>query len=116
MSELIIGLLIFLALSSCNFANPQNGDKIGQVTRVSKDGIFCKTDTVHITGKYGGGELKVTVPENNLELLTKVRHFNDTQEQVKIWYHSDFIKSSCSNHTDNAFLDGIEAHPEGAPK
>jgi hypothetical protein len=116
MSELVATLIAALLLSSCSIHSPQEGDKIGQVAKVYQGGVLCKTTSVLVTGKFGGGELKVTVPSSNRELLSKVKKFNETQEQVKIGYHVDFISSRCSNDTGNAFLDSIEAHPEGAAK
>lgn len=105
-------LLSVLVLSGCNIANPENGAKIGQIAKVQTEGVFCKTTGILVTGKFGGGELKLTVP---WQLVEQVKRFNETQEFVKVTYHTDFIKSLCSNDTDNRFLDNVEAHPQGAP-
>lgn len=115
--SIVFSAIVLVALSSCSVGNPtQNAVKVGQISRVADEGIICKTTTVLITGKFGGGELTVTVPEYNTELLNKIHHYNDTQEQVKITYHASLLKTSCSNETSNRFLDSIDVHPEGAAK
>jgi hypothetical protein len=101
------------ALASCTIANPESGDKIGQIAKVQVEGVICDTTGILVTGKFGGGELKLTVP---LALVEQVKHFNETQEFVKITYHTDFIRSACSNDTGNTFLDSVTAHPAGAPE
>lgn len=112
--KIVVLLIAALFLASCQFGNPGNGEKVGQVAKVTSEGLMCKTLTVLVTGKYGGGELHVTVPTENDALANLVRHFQDTQEQVKVKYHSEWIKSACSNETSNVMMDDIEGHPEGA--
>jgi hypothetical protein len=110
------GILLVLLLTGCNVGNPGNGEKIGQIARIVDEGIFCKTTTVLVTGKFGGGELKVTVPNENVALKELVLHFQDTQEQVKVRYHGELFKGACSNETENQMMDSIERHSEGAAK
>lgn len=116
MKKSIILAIALLPLVGCNVGNPGHGEKVGQVAKITDEGVLCTTTTVLITGKFGGGELKVTVPNYEKELQTQVRHFQDTQEQVKVHYHADLFRSACSNETDNIMMDSIESHPEGAAK
>lgn len=111
LSILMVVLLVVL-LASCRLANPESGDKIGQIAKVQDEGLICNTTSVLITGKYGGGELQLTVPNT---LFAQVKHFNETQEFVKVTFHTDLFASVCSNDTNNRFLDSVEAHPVGAP-
>ena len=107
-------ILVCLTLAGCSVGNPGTGEKIGQIARVVDEGVFWKTTTVLVTGKFGGGELKVTVPSGDPTLKAQVLHYQDTQEQVKVHYHGELFKSLASNETDNHMLDSIEPHPEGA--
>lgn len=109
MRNVLISMFVVL-LAGCQLANPGTGTKVGQVARVNNEGLFCTTSTVLITGKFGGGELTVTVPAWNQELMTKVIQYQDTQEMVEIKYHTDFVKSMCSNETSNRMLDSIAPH------
>lgn len=109
----LLALFAVLLLTACNLANPERGDKIGQIAKViDAEGLVCKTASILVTGKFGGGELRLTVLPN---LIRVVKQYNDTQEFVRVTYHANFISSSCSNDTDNKFLDTVEPHPEGAP-
>lgn len=105
--------VLAVALAGCSIANPGSGTKVGQVAKVIDEGLICKTTSVLITGKFGGGELRVTARP---ALREKVLHFQDTQEQVEVHYHTSFIRSQCDNDTENNILDSVEAHPEGAAK
>jgi predicted small secreted protein len=106
--------LIALLLAGCNInTSPGDGDKIGQIAKVQRVGMICKTDEILITGKFGGGELHLTVPSN---LLSAVQAANESQQFVKVRYHTDFMDSLCSNETGNKWLDSVEAHPAGAPQ
>lgn len=108
-------VILVVLLMTVRVANPTDGDKIGQISKIQIEGLLCKTTGILVTGKYGGGELKLTIPSYDHALLEKVRHLNDTQEFVKISYHTDFIRTACSNSSHNTFLDSVESHPQGAP-
>jgi hypothetical protein len=96
--------LAALLLAGCNLATPENGDKVGQIARVQTEGVLCKTTTILVTGKFGGGELKLTVPDS---LLGTVKAYNETQELVKVRFHTPIVALLCSNDTDNRFLDDV---------
>lgn len=111
---LLLSAIVLCFLTAFTGGTPtQNATKVGQIARVADEGILCKTTTVLITGKFGGGELTVTVPKNNKQLLDQIHHYNDTQEQIKITYQADLIEFSCSNETSNRMLDSVEPHPDG---
>lgn len=112
--KVLFVLVAVIIMAGCTIANPGNGSKVGQIARITHEGIMCTTTTVLITGKFGGGELHVTIPAGNSDLETKTQKFQDTQEQVEVKYHTDFVKSVCSNDTNNNMMDDIQAHPLGA--
>ena len=106
--------LVALLLTACNInTSPGDGDKIGQIAKVQRVGMLCKTDEILVTGKFGGGELHLTVPSS---LLDAVHAANESQAFVKIRYHTDFMDSLCSNETGNKWLDSVEVHAAGAPQ
>jgi hypothetical protein len=109
----LMTIVILGALTTCTYGTPGTGTKVGQVANIRPEGILCKTTTVVITGKYGGGELHATVPAR---LREQVEQHLNAQDQVKATYHTDLIRARCSNGTGNVFLDSIEAHPEGEAK
>jgi hypothetical protein len=109
-------LATFLIVAGCSMGNPGSGEKVGQIAKITNEGVFCTTMTVLVTGKFGGGELYVTVDNRLPELQAQVRHFQDTQEQVEVKYHSSLFMGPCSNETENVMMDSITAHPEGAAK
>lgn len=106
------GVFAIAALAGCSVEHPGSGEKIGQITRVVDEGLVCTTHTVVITGKFGGSELKLTAPER---LMADVRKYQNSQEMVKIQFHTNFIASTCSNDTNNVFMDSIMPHQEGSP-
>lgn len=108
----IIVLFVALVLGGCDIVTPTDGDKIGQIAKVQRAGVLCKTNEVLLTGKFGGGELKLTVPDS---LLDQVRAANESQAFVKVRYHTEFINWTCRNETSNTWLDAVELHPQGAP-
>jgi hypothetical protein len=113
MKSVLLMISVVGILSGCTIANPESGEKIGQIAKVQTEGLVCKTTGILVTGKFGGGELKLTVPNH---LVADVQRFNDTQEFVKITYHTEWIASACSNDTHNRFLDSVTVHPQGAAK
>lgn len=112
MKHLIWLATIVVCLSGCDFATPSSGDKVGQIAKVQVAGVICKTNEVLVTGKFGGGELKLTVPDH---LLPQVKAANESQAFVKVNYHVNMVNSICNNETHNAWLDSVELHPAGAP-
>lgn len=107
----LLSVLTIVGPLACNLANPTSGDKIGQIAKVQEAGLFCKTNEILVTGKFGGGELHLTVPQ---ALLARAKDANEKQTFVKVTYHADFVNSVCSNETGNQWLDSVTDHPVGA--
>ena len=105
-------LAAFLCGCGCGVATPATGDKIGQIAKVQSAGLLCKTTEILVTGKFGGGELQLTVPDR---LLKEVKAANESQGFMKIMYHTELLNWTCSNETGNQWLDSVEPHAEGAP-
>lgn len=101
-----------LFLASCSIHSPNAGDKVGQVAKVQDAGYLCTTTEVLITGKFGGGELHLTVPVN---LRDEVKKANESQAFVKVNYHTEMINFRCRNATDNQWLDSVVPQTQGAP-
>ena len=117
MKQLFLLPLLVALLPGCECNNsPGPGDKVGQIAKIQTQGLVCKTPVILVTGKYGGGELYAAIDDS--EILKQARHYNDTQEQVKVYYHADWIASSCSvgDHAGTTFVDKIEPWSEGAAK
>jgi predicted small secreted protein len=109
MKTIVMFISLLLAGCSCN-TSPGTGDKVGQIAKVQKVGLMCLTTEILVTGKFGGGELTLTVPAG---LIERAKEANESQEFVKVNYHTSFVESLCSNKTGNRFVDSIEAHPAG---
>lgn len=114
--QFMIYVAIIVCLTACNWTTPGQGDKVGQIAKINTSGWICTTTDILVTGKFGGGELRGTVPASNPDLMAKVKKFNDSQEQVVVKYHTSMVSTRCNNDTGNIFIDDVEAHPEGAAK
>lgn len=110
MKKIFAVIAMTLALSGCL----QNGDgeKVGQITKVSKEGAFCPTwEAEIIRGGFNGGTgvqgqaFRFTI-ENNDALLKQVQDAMNKQQEVKIHYKSEVVTFCRSEH--NNFLTGIE--------
>jgi hypothetical protein len=108
-------LVAILPGCSCN-SSPGPGDKVGQIAKIQTQGLVCKTPVILVTGKFGGGELHAAIRESDTKLLELAHHYNDTQEQVKVFYHAEWIASVCEvgDHAGTTFVDRIEPWSTGA--
>jgi hypothetical protein len=111
--HLVILALIPLMLSACK--DTGHGDKVGSIVKVSEQGIFCRTFEAEIirggfsNGSGVGGQSFHFTVEDNPALVEKVKHFMETQEEVKITYRTELATFCRSDSDNNAFLTGIEA-------
>jgi hypothetical protein len=116
-SLFILATIVFMPGCECN-GSPGPGDKVGQIAKIQTQGLVCKVPVILVTGKFGGGELHAAIRENDAELLKQAHHYNDTQEQVKVFYHAEWIAGLCEvgDYADTTFVDKIEPWSEGAAK
>jgi len=111
----VIILAAALALSGC--IKDSDGEKVGSITRLSKDGWIplCKTWEGEIirggmsngTGILGGTPFHFTVSS---DLADQVKQAMESTKEVKIHYHHEkfVVLGSCSSKSDGNFLDSIE--------
>jgi hypothetical protein len=106
----LVAFAATLVLSGC--IENGNGEKVGQITKVSKEGAVCPTwEAEIIRGGFNGGSgvqgqaFHFTI-ENNDALLKQVQDAMNNQQEVKIHYRSE-MATLCRSEHDN-FLVGIE--------
>ncbi len=108
-------LLLCLLLTGC--LQSSSGEKVGIITRISREGIipFCKTWEVEMVrgGLVGGSgtlgsSFRFTVSSD--ELLQKLKEALESQKEVKIFYHQDYFLpfGGCQSKSDAYFLDDIK--------
>ncbi len=119
MNKILILAAATLALTACSVdTSPGKGDKVGQIAKFQEKGLLgaCQTPVILVTGKFGGGELLAAIRTENTELVKKAKHYNDTQEQVKVFYEDEFMEGWCDkgDYSGNTFVLDIVAWPEGA--
>jgi len=114
----ITALVAVLALSGC--IENGNGEKVGQITKVSKEGAVCPTwEAEIIRGGFSGGSgvqgqsFHFTI-ENNDALVKQVQDAMDHQREVKIHYRSEMF-TACRSEHDN-FLVSLEIVGQGERK
>lgn len=89
-----------------------DGEKIGMITRVSQQGVFCKTwEAEIIRGGFSAGSgvngqaFHFTI--ENPELVKEVQNAMEKQVEVKIHYKSD-MTSFCRSDSGDSFIQSIE--------
>lgn len=90
-----------------------SADKIGTIVKVGNgQGIFCKTiEAEIIRGGFSGGtgasgqSFHFTI--ESPEMAAKLRVAMDTQQEVKIKYHTE-MASFCRSDSESTFLDSFE--------
>jgi hypothetical protein len=111
MKKILITILAALLLTGC--WETKNGEKIGTVVKLAKEGIICKTWEGEIirggmnngSGSFGTRPFYFTV--ESPELLKKIQNALDSQKEIKIKYHQELI-TFCRTETDDYFIDDIE--------
>ena len=120
----IISIVVFLvaffvaALISTPFIgvnfNPGTGEKVGQIVRMTNEGIVCKTwEAQLIRGglNNGSGAFGVTPFEFTIIdplMAEKVQDYMDSQQEVKITYITSGFYKTCSSGSGGDFLVSIE--------
>jgi hypothetical protein len=109
--SVVIGLTVGVMLSGC--IDSGNGNKVGSVTKLAQEGVFCKTwEGQLIRGGFSNGSGVMGAPfeftiENNPELVKKVAELMDSQQEVKITYRTEAM-TLCRSDSYNHFLTDIE--------
>lgn len=106
----VITLLIGCGVNS----QPGDGQKIGQIVKLSKVGIVKETWEGQLIrgGMSGGSGSFGTVPfdftVDSIILLPKVQAAMSNQTEVIISYRSEFVYSAFRSDSSGHFLTGIE--------
>ena len=113
MKKNVIALAILsVALSGC--WDTGDGERVGQVIKLNKQGTFCKTWEAEII-KGGmsagsgamGGAFYFTVPNNNQVLLKTLTDAMNSGQEVRVHYNMELV-TFCRSDSDNHFVDKVE--------
>lgn len=115
----IIGaVLLFLACNiTCNFKVPCSGTKIGQIVKISDEGILCTTTEAQLirggftdgSGVLGGQPFDFTIRDP--QLLADAKWALQSAQEVEITYEAKLI-SSRTNSAHGVFLTKIVPIPK----
>lgn len=111
-----IALVLILSIAGCGLPNtsPGSGEKIGQVVKLSKQGILCKTWEGQLIrgGMVGGSGAFGTIPFDftveSDELAQKVQKYMQDQTEVIVRYQVEGFYAWCRSDSMGHFLVGIE--------
>lgn len=113
MKKLPLVILLAALLTGCGLNKPGDGEKVGQIVKLSKHGFFAKTwEAQIIRGGFSGGSgtmgqaFDFTVESD--EQAAKVRAFMEAQTEVRIHYRTEGIYSVLRSDTGGDFLESIE--------
>lgn len=95
---------------------PGTGEKIGQIVRIERTGIFCQTWEAQIIRgglSQGSGTMGAAFgfTVNTPELAEAVTRAMRDQSEVLIRYRSSTFYSLCSSDSGGIFLEAISAVP-----
>lgn len=117
-----IAMVILLAsVMGCGVGTPGNGEKVGQIVRVNKHGILCKTMEAQIMrGGFNGGSGSVGAAfdftvENDADFKT-LEDAMRSQREVIIQYRSEGFYSSCRTESGGDFLTKVELAPRDSTR
>lgn len=110
MKKTIVTLIAATTLMGCVLRG--NGEKIGMITKIAKQGVFCPTWEAEIVrGGFSGGSgvngqaFHFTI-ENDAQ-AEEIRKAMEEQREVKIHYRSEFA-TFCRSDSGNDFLTKLE--------
>lgn len=106
-------VLLVSLLAGCGVGNSGDGEKIGQVVKVSRVGWFCKTwEGQLIRGGFTGGSgamgtapFDFTVDDEGL--AKEVSQYMRDQTEVVVTYRQEAVYSLCRSESGGHFLQSI---------
>ena len=113
-SLIVLVLVVFISVGCLINPSPGTGEKIGQVVKISKQGLFCKTWEGQLIrgGMSGGSGAFGTVPfDFTIEsdrMADEAQKFMQNQTEVVIEYRMEGIYASCRSDSSGHFLTSIE--------
>lgn len=109
-------LIICLFLSACY--TTQEGDKVGTITKLAKQGVIFGTwEGQIIRGGLAGGSggfgqaFEFTVEKS--EVLAQLMNAMNAQQEVKIHYHKEAL-TWLRSESDSYFVDSVQVIGAGA--
>lgn len=108
----IIALLSLLTLSACY--TTQDGEKVGTITKLSKQGIIFNTWEGQIirgglNGGSGGFGSSFEFTVEDMTVLAKMQLAMENQKEVKIHYHKEAICMFWRSETSGCyFIDSVQ--------
>ncbi len=106
----IIGLVL---LTSCGANTPVEGEKIGQIVKVSKSGIFSETwEAEMIRGGFQAGSgangqsFHFTIP--NVEMAKEAQRLMENQKEIILTYRTQGFYSAFSSDSAGNFANSIK--------
>lgn len=112
MRKLSIAALAVMSIALVGCGELANGDKVGMITKVAKQGWFCPTWEASIQrgGFNAGSGVNGAAFEFTIEdpaLLEKVQNAMAQNLEVKITYRQEMF-TFCRADSDNYFLTGLQ--------
>jgi hypothetical protein len=111
---LFVLLILIISFAGCGVNTPGSGEKIGQIVKVSQEGVFVDTWEAQLIrgGLTGGSGAFGTVPfDFTIEdeaLVNKVQMYMQNQQEVIIKYRVEGIYSRFRSGSKWYFLVSIE--------
>lgn len=109
---IVVAILSTLSLSGC--WDVGSGDHVGQVIKMNKQGMFCKTWEVEIikgglTSGSGasGGRFDFTVPEGRTDIIDVLKQAMNTGEEVLVHYSMESA-SFCRSDSHSVFANSVQ--------
>jgi|ERR1017187_2799093 hypothetical protein len=105
-----LSCLSFLFISGC--WDTGSGEKVGQIIRLNRQGVFCKTWEAELirgglNNGSGAASTLFTFTIEDERLVPAVKDALDQQYEVKIHYNMEGV-TYCRSDGDDHFLNGIE--------
>lgn len=101
----LITTLALVAVSGCLCANPANGKKVGVITSLGREGLFCPTleGTLVRGGLNAGSGANGAMVTFNVApgLEDKVQAAMDAGKEVEITYRRPLVSSVCDRENAN---------------
>lgn len=101
--------VLLFVLVGCGIGNPGEGEKVGQIVRVNRHGLFCKTWEAQImrggfnngTGASGAA-FDFTIGDESQ--ARKLQEYMENQTEIVLHYRSQFLYTLCSTESGGDFL------------
>ncbi len=106
----IIAIAALVTLTGCYWT--QEGDKVGTITKLAKQGVIIGTwEGQIIRGGLSGGSGGFGAPFDftveNPAVLAQLQSAMNAQQEVQIHYHKEAITAPWRCESDNYFVDSV---------